>query len=164
MRDHFLRFAGYNRWANRRLYAAAAMLSDAQWREDRGAFFGSMRGTLNHVLVGDRVWMHRFSGGTGPMPSALDEILFDDLPSLRAAREEMDGRIEAFVAGLSPEVSEVCAYRSMAGVPDERPLAQLLTHFFNHQTHHRGQAHGLLSGFGMDPPSLDMIVYMRERP
>ena len=80
-------FAGYNAWANERLYAAAAKLSDADYRADRGAFFKSVHGTLNHLLVGDRIWMQRFTG-RGEAPTQLGMILFDDLPALTAARRQ----------------------------------------------------------------------------
>src|SRR6516165_3773836 len=99
MKEHFRQFAAYNAWANRRLYAAAAELSDQDYRADRGAFFRSMRGTLNHLLVADRVWMQRFTG-EGQAPDRLDAILHDDLASLRTARAAEDRRIVAYVEGL----------------------------------------------------------------
>ena len=92
--------AGYNAWANRRLYDAAAGLADADYRADHGAFFGSVHGTLNHLLVGDRVWMHRFTG-EGPSPARLDEILYEDFAGLRDAREQEDARIAAYVGSLA---------------------------------------------------------------
>ncbi len=82
MTERYRMFAGYNAWANERLYAAAAKLTDAEYRADRGAFFKSVHGTLNHLLVGDRIWMQRFTG-QGEAPARLDTILFDDLASLR---------------------------------------------------------------------------------
>jgi uncharacterized damage-inducible protein DinB len=93
MESPFSMLAAYNSWANRRLYEAAAALSDADYRADRGAFFKSVHGTLNHLLVGDRIWMKRFTG-EGDAPTKLDAILFDDLPSLRSARVAEDARIE----------------------------------------------------------------------
>jgi uncharacterized damage-inducible protein DinB len=92
MKPIFEMLAGYSEWANRRLYDAAAGLDDADFRADYGAFFGSVHGTLNHLLVGDRVWMHR-STGEGPSPARLDEILYEDFAGLRAAREQEDARI-----------------------------------------------------------------------
>ena len=99
MRQHFMMFAAYNQWANRRLYDAAAELGEEELRRDMGAFFGSMLGTLNHILVADRVWMKRFTG-QGDAPAALDTILHGDFPALRAAREAEDLRILDWVAGL----------------------------------------------------------------
>ena len=85
MKARYQMFAGYNAWCNERLYAAAATLSDADYRADRGAFFKSVHGTLNHILVADRIWMRRFTG-EGPQPTALDQILYDEFASLREAR------------------------------------------------------------------------------
>lgn len=162
MKSHFVTFARYNRWANRRLYAVAAELSDAQFREDRGAFFGSLRGTLNHLLVGDRVWFNRFTG-EGVNPPSLDTILHDRFDELRTAREAEDERILAVVNGLDESrLDRPFAYRSMDGSPVELPLGQLLAHVFNHQTHHRGQAHTLLTQFGRAVPALDLVYHLRE--
>jgi len=164
MKPHFLTFARYNRWANRRLYAAVAELDDAQYREDRGAFFGSLRGTLNHLLVGDRVWFNRFTG-EGAMPASLDAILHDGFAELRAAREAEDERIIGFVTNMDEtRLDRPFAYRSMDGTPMELPLASLLAHVFNHQTHHRGQAHTLLTQFGRKAPPLDLVYFLREMP
>ncbi len=163
MKTHFLTFARYNRWANRRLYAAAAELTDAQYREDRGAFFGSLRGTLNHLLVGDRVWFNRFTG-EGVNPPSLDTILHDGFEELRAAREAEDGRMIGFVESLDEtRLDKPFAYRSMDGTPVELPFGLLLAHAFNHQTHHRGQAHTLLTQFGCSVPALDLVYFLRER-
>src|ERR671927_1747556 len=100
MQSPFPMMAAYNAWANRRLYDAAAALSDADYRADRGAFFKSVHGTLNHLLVGDRIWMRRFTG-QGEAPSRLDAILFEGFSELRRAREAEDARIAAYVDGLS---------------------------------------------------------------
>ncbi|HYD67035.1 DinB family protein [Azospirillum sp.] len=162
MKAHFDTFARYNRWANRRLYDAVAELSDAQFREDRGAFFGSLRGTLNHLLVGDRLWFGRIEG-TGPMPTRLDEILHDRFDDLRAAREAEDERILRVVGGLDEaRLAATFAYRTIKGEACEQPLAPVLAHVFNHQTHHRGQAHTLLSQFGREAPAIDLIYFLRE--
>ena len=163
MRDHFATFARYNTWANRRLYAAVAGLSDAQYRENRGAFFGSLQGTLNHVLVGDRAWLARITGeATAPM--RLDQILYDDFAALRAARFAEDERIERVIAGLdTARLAGTVVYRNMRGDQLEQPLAQILAHVFNHQTHHRGQAHTLLTQVAGAAPELDLIFFLRER-
>jgi uncharacterized damage-inducible protein DinB len=157
-------FAAYNAWANRRLYAAAAELSDEQFRADRGAFFASVRGTLNHLLVADRIWMRRFTGEGETYPR-LDVVLFVALPELAEAREAEDARIVLYIDGLTEtDLLAGMRYGNMAGKRFVHPLATVLDHFFNHQTHHRGQAHGLISGFlGNDAtPSLDLLLYQRE--
>src|SRR5690348_13696067 len=101
MKSLFEMLAAYNAWVNERLYDAAGRIPDAEYRKDRGAFFGSLHGTLNHLLLGDRIWMHRFTG-EGEEPAELAAILFDDFTALREARREEDARIEAYIRGLSP--------------------------------------------------------------
>jgi uncharacterized damage-inducible protein DinB len=165
MTERYRMFAGFNRWANERLYAKAAELSDAEYRADGGAFFKSVHGTLNHLLVGDRIWMHRFDG-TGDYPTKLDAILFDNLPDLHAARRAEDERIARFMDGLDEKkLANPFTYRTIVNPKTiTQPLAPALDHFFNHQTHHRGQVHALLTGLrGRDfAPSLDLLVFQRE--
>ncbi|HTZ77044.1 MAG TPA: DinB family protein [Stellaceae bacterium] len=155
--------AAYNAWANERLYAAAALLPEAQYRADGGAFFGSLHGTLNHILVGDRIWMHVFTG-EGEKPRQLDAILCEDLPSLAAARRAEDARIAGYVGALTEaDLAGTVRYRTVRAPADiEQRLAPLLLHFFNHQTHHRGQAHALLTRHGGAVPSLDLLIFQRE--
>ena len=158
-------FATYNAWCNARLYDAAARLDDAGYRADRGAFFKSLHGTLNHLLVGDRIWMARFTGA-GEIPKSLDVILYDDFARLRAARVAEDGRIKRYIFSLSDaDLAGTIRFRTFVSPQEvEQPLAPALDHFFNHQTHHRGQAHALLSAaIGNDAtPSFDLIIYQRE--
>jgi uncharacterized damage-inducible protein DinB len=162
--DYFRTLARYNAWANARLYDAAAGLPDAAYRAPRGAaYFGSLHGTLNHILVGDRLWLGRIEG----VPSGidrLDAILYDDLPSLRAAREAEDRRIRDRLARTTEAgLAGVLRYRTIVGPEDrETSLALVWGHVFNHQTHHRGQAHALIKEAGREPPPLDLIFYLRE--
>ena len=163
MKTHYAAFARYNAWANRQLYDAAAKLSDADYRADRGAFFKSMHGTLNHLLTADRVWMHRFTG-EGPSPTRLDAIQHERLADLRVAREAEDKRIIAYLDGLSEQqLGGTIRYRRVS-TPEEfvQPLAPALAHFFNHQAHHRGQAHSILCSFGHRDLVLDLLAYQRE--
>ncbi|MCP5370243.1 MAG: damage-inducible protein DinB [Hyphomicrobiales bacterium] len=158
----FAVLARYNAWANRRLYAACADLSEADYMAPRQAFFGSLHGTLNHILVGDRLWLGRLVGDVPAIP-ALDTVLYDGFAALRAAREAQDAAAVAFVDGLSPaDLEAVLTYRTMAGEPQRTPVHWVLTHMFNHATHHRGQAHDLLSQVPADPPPLDLIYFLRE--
>lgn len=162
MHAHFRTFARYNRWANTRLYAAAAALPDREYRADRGAFFGSLHGTLNHILVGDRVWLARITGD-GEAPRRLDEILHDSLDGLTTAREREDARLISVVDDLDEaRLAETLRYANMSGMAQATPLAQVLAHLINHQTHHRGQAHAIISGLGRDAPELDLIYFLRE--
>lgn len=165
MKSRYQMFAGYNAWCNERLYEAAAKVPDADYRADRGAFFRSLHGTLNHVLVADRIWMRRFTGA-GEKPPSLDAILYEDFEALRAARRSEDTRIIRYIDRLDErDFLGVLRYRTVTNPQNmEQPLAPALDHFFNHQTHHRGQAHALLSAIlGNDgAPSFDLIVYQRQ--
>jgi uncharacterized damage-inducible protein DinB len=163
MKTRYTMFAGYNAWANRRLYDAAAQLSDADYRADRGVFFKSMHGTLNHLLTADWVWMRRFTG-EGPAPDRLDTINHEQLAGLRVAREAEDRRIAQYIESLDDTtLAGSIRYRRISS-PDEfvQPLMPALDHFFNHQTHHRGQAHSVLCGFGRRDLVLDLLAYQRE--
>ncbi len=165
MKSRYQMFAGYNAWCNERLYDAAALIPDADYRADRGAFFKSLHGTLNHILVADRIWMRRFTGA-GEMPPSLDAILHDRFEDLRSARRSQDVLINRYIDGLDQErLSGTLRYKTVTN-PQliEQPLAPALDHFFNHQTHHRGQAHALLSAIlGNDrAPSFDLILFQRQ--
>ncbi len=163
MSAYWRMFAAYNAWANTLVYEHATRLSDADYRADRGAFFKSVHGTLNHLLVTDRIWMRRFTG-EGEVAARLDAILYESLADLRAARIREDGRIMAFVAGLdaarlkAPLRYEPVTTRAQI----EQELETALAHFFNHQTHHRGQVHGLLTRLSGEGPVLDLAAYQRE--
>ncbi|MCK5771122.1 DinB family protein [Algiphilus sp.] len=156
--EHARRMAAYNRWMNERLYERCATLSEEERRRDMGAFFRSVHGTLNHILLADRVWMGRFLGEPF-VADSLDQELYADFATLRAEREREDARIIAWVEGLSPETleGELC-YTSMVNPEPRRyPYALTVSHFFNHQTHHRGQLTTLLMQLGHDPGVTDLI-------
>ncbi len=162
MKAHYAEFAAYSAWANRRLYEAAALLTDAEYCADQSAFFKSMHGTLNHMLVTDRIWMQRFTGD-GPTYDRLDTILHEPLEALRDAREAEDRRIAAWIGSLDDTaLNGVIRYRRVS-TPEEfvQPLAPALRHFFNHQTHHRGQAHMVLTTLGKEAPPLDLLYFQR---
>ena len=162
MLHHYRMFADYNRWANQRLYDACATLSDAEFRADKGAFFGSLHRTLNHILVGDRAWMKRLTG-TGPAPRALDEILFDAFAELRAAREAEDARIIDWLGALDDDaLSALVEYTPITSpTPVIQRRDRVLAHVFNHQTHHRGQAHAILTALGKPSLLLDLVYFQR---
>lgn len=154
--SHFQRMAAYNTGANRILYEACAALSDDERKQPRPAFFGSIHGTLNHILLGDRIWMTRFRGGEAPS-TGLDAILHEDFVELREARQTEDAGIEAFTGTLDGQgLTGAISYINNEGRTLKEPLPELLAHFFNHQTHHRGQVHGLLSQTAVAPPVLDL--------
>jgi uncharacterized damage-inducible protein DinB len=163
-KNHFAMMARYNGWANARLYAPARGLPDESYRKNVGAFFGGLHGTLNHLLVTDRIWLRRFTG-EGEHPAQLNAILFDDVPSLELARQAEDDRITRYVEGLSAEqIDQDFGYSTTKGVPQRFPLRHLLAHWFNHQTHHRGQAHCILTVLGVvEPTPLDLLAMHRDK-
>jgi uncharacterized damage-inducible protein DinB len=162
MRAYFQMFAGYNAWANHRLHAACALLDEADYKAERGAFFGSIHGALNHLIVTDRMWLARLRGEALP-PQGLDAVIFHDLSTLREARTHEDAALSSHVAALTEDqLAGAFRWTRVAdGSVVTQPLWATLTHVFNHQTHHRGQVHGLLSQAGIDPPSLDLPVFQK---
>jgi uncharacterized damage-inducible protein DinB len=160
---HFPLLAAYNAWANEHIYDAVQNLSDADYRADHGAFFKSVHGTLNHLLAADRIWMRRFTG-EGDAPNRLDAVLFEDLGDLHAARRAEDERIIAYVNGLTDaQLDGIIRYSTITNPAKvEQRLAQTLIHFFNHQTHHRGQVHALLTRIAGEAPALDLVFFQRQ--
>ena len=173
--DNYRFLARYNRWINQRLYGACETLNDEQRKQNRGAFFGSLHGTLNHLVVADQIWLRRFAqcgldnGVTLdslnatvldlPGGSRLDTLLFNDWQALRAKREQLDAAIEVWVTDMPdgyPQFS--MRYSNSKGVQRAHPAWQAMTHFFNHQTHHRGQASTLLTQAGVDIGVTDLIA------
>jgi uncharacterized damage-inducible protein DinB len=163
LKVHFDQLAAYNRWANGRVYVDAASLSDDVRKRPVGLFFGSVHGTLNHLLVTDYIWMRRFTG-SGPQPERLNQILHEDFAELRAAREQADERIFMFVTGLqSADYKQMLEYSNSTGRVYRQEMGAALTHLFNHQAHHRGQVHAGLTIAGIrEPSSLDLLVLQRS--
>jgi uncharacterized damage-inducible protein DinB len=169
--DNYGFLARYNSWFNGRLYAACEQLSDEKRKRDRGAFFRSIHGTLNHLVWGDQLWLKRFAEQGVEFPSLagglLDvpedavhaTVLYEDWSALRAKRVQLDAAIEEWVREMPPEFPlSTMAYANTKGVRREHPAWQALTHFFNHQTHHRGQVTALLAQAGVDPGVTDLIA------
>jgi uncharacterized damage-inducible protein DinB len=163
--DNFKALANYNEWANRRIYAAALELPDDQYRRTTGVFFGSLHGTLNHLLLADRIWLRRLTG-EGEHPDRLDAILFEDRSELTRARIQEDMRLKRVVDGYgAADLDKTVSYRTTSGKPHQQPLGDILLHLFNHQTHHRGHAHACYSILtGTEPPSLDLLMFQRGAP
>ena len=162
MKDAYVdTFARYNAWANERLYDACARLGDAEYRAPRRSFFGSIHATLNHILVGDRLWMSRIEGP--PLAYALNQILHEDFAALREARRAQDEALFSLVGNLPAErLDQPLAYANTKGTRFETPLRLVLGHIFNHQTHHRGQVHDMLSQTAVPPPEIDLIFFVRQ--
>jgi len=162
--------ARYNAWMNTRIYDVAGQLPPGELAAPRGAFFGSILGTLNHLVVADLIWLRRFAShrpsslALEPVlrmeaPQALDQVLHTELEPLAAQRRAIDAAITGWVAALEPaELEEPLRYANTKGEPFCRPFGSLILHFFNHQTHHRGQASTLLTQAGHDVGVTDLLV------
>jgi len=174
LRNHIALMAGYNQWMNARVYEAAGKLSQEDLAVDRKAFFGSLLGTLNHIVVGDTVWLKRFATHPArhraldpirsmPTPASLDQVLFNDFVPLRNHRERLDNIIKEWAASLKDaDLEHTLEYTNMKQVPARRSFAWLVLHFFNHQTHHRGQATTLLSQAGQDVGVTDLLMLIPD--
>jgi len=174
MTEYMQRMARYNRWVNRKLFAKVSELPDDAIAEDRDAYFASILGTLNHIMVGDIFWLGRFAAHESnrhalkdihgfPNPASLRDILYDDFSKLTTARERLDTLILHFSKTWSPELlAQPIQYRNMSKEKHERSLGSLLQHFFNHQTHHRGQTTHMLFHAGIDPGPTDLLVMLME--
>lgn len=153
--------ARYNHWQNGSLIAAASTLTDAQRREDHGAFFGSIHATFSHLLWADKLWMSRFADLEPPGGGITDSTtLFDAWDALISERQNFDRTIADWAAQLDPEwlQRELTWWSAAAKRELRRPLSLLLTHFFNHQTHHRGQIHAMLTAAGAKPGDTDLML------
>jgi uncharacterized damage-inducible protein DinB len=155
--------ARFNQWVNRQLYDKVATLDEAAYRSDCGIFFGSIHRTLNHLLVVDRLWLGRITGTDRGIRS-LDQVLHDDLPSLRAAREEEDRGLIKLLDEMPEEKIE--AMVRFTTVKRDRHMEartrDLLSAMFNHQTHHRGQIYAVLQQRGMSLPDIDLPFFLPE--
>lgn len=150
--------AEYNQWMNERIYSVCAELSDIQLRQDRGVFFKSIHGTLNHLLLADNIWLGRFLGEHF-IVDGLDQELYHDFEELRRSREEVDEKIKYWAEELSDEtLAGSLRYMSIFNpAPKACDMWLAVTHFFNHQTHHRGQLTAMLSQCGKDYGVTDII-------
>lgn len=159
--DYVRMMAAYNSEMNRRVYGAAASLTDTERRADRGAFWKSIHGTLAHILWGDSAWMSRFDGWPRP-PIPIDQSgrLVENFEELRSLREKADAEIEAWAERLDPAwlQADLTWFSQSTRHESRRNRGQLVVHFFNHQTHHRGQAHAMLTALGQDPGDTDLPI------
>ena len=168
--QHVRLMAEYNQWMNAKLYAAARQLSDDELGADKKAFFGSLFGTLNHIAAGDTIWLRRFGSHPAdfaalapvrdlPPPAGLSQLLFPDFDGLMAYRQWLDGVIVEWAGALAEaDLDHVLRYKNTRGDAFGRDFFSLLMHFFNHQTHHRGQATTLLSQAGVDVGDTDLLM------
>jgi uncharacterized damage-inducible protein DinB len=158
--DYVRAMASYNRWQNGNIYGAAGTLSDAQRKESRGAFFGSIHATLNHLLWGDQMWMSRFAGTPKPKGKGIPDSLgmYEDWAGLVRERQAFDQVILDWADGVSADwlAGDLTWFSGATGREVTKPKGLLVTHLFNHQTHHRGQVHCLLTQFGVKPGATDL--------
>lgn len=174
MKKNFELLANYNQWMNKNLYQAASSLSSTQLSENKGAFFGSVLATLNHILVGDTIWLKRFANHPAAFlsldyvrklqePAALSEVIYADFEALRHAREVLDDVIIQFsLEATNTDYNHFLEYQNTTGREFKDNFAYLVQHFYNHQTHHRGQVTTLLNQAGVDCGVTDMLVKIRE--
>jgi uncharacterized damage-inducible protein DinB len=173
--ENYRLLARYNQWFNASLLDACEGLTDAERKLDRGAFFGSIHHTLNHLLVADQVWLKRFyqcgqdqgwqATALGdrvldlPTGASLNSVLFDDWAAVRAKRLQLDAAIVQWLTDMPVDFAQsLMRYANSKGVQRAHPAWQAMTHFFNHQTHHRGQVTALLMQAGVDPEVTDLIA------
>ncbi len=172
--EGFVLMAKYNCWMNTQLFEAAATLDSAVLQADLGAFFKSIINSLNHILLCDTLWLQRFAGHAAqfksldavaalPKPQHLDQVIYLDFEYLWLARKHMDRTISAFCAELSnAALAQPLRFETTGGTPTRMNFAALLQHFFNHQTHHRGQVTTLLSQQGLDVGVTDLLALIPD--
>lgn len=168
--DHVRLMASYNAWMNVKVFEAAMKLPDQELAANRKAFFGSILGTLNHLAVTDTLWLKRFAAHPAghaelepirrlPAPGSLNQILFADIRSLSVHRNMLDDAITGWAASVTDaDLDHVLHYANTKGVVSDRSFFSLVMHFFNHQTHHRGQATTLLFQAGIDVGVTDLLA------
>lgn len=157
--DYCQTMARYNAWQNKSLVMAADTLTEEARRADRGAFFGSIQGTLSHILWGDIIWMSRFAAWEAPEGGIPESPqLFSDWEVYKLTRQNADDRMLSWAMTLKPADfdGDLSWYSEAAEREITKPRALLLTHLFNHQTHHRGQVHAMLTSAGAKPGPTDI--------
>jgi uncharacterized damage-inducible protein DinB len=160
-KHYAITMARYNAWQNRSLYACAGALSPEARTMERGAFFGSIHATLNHILWGDQMWMARFDGAPAPSVGVQGSVaMFEAFEALAQARLKLDERIASWAQRLDPAWLEgdLAWFSGVLKRDISKPKALLVMHFFNHQTHHRGQAHAMLTAAGAKPEDTDLML------
>lgn len=174
LKDHFELLSIYNQWMNSKVYESANLLSAIDLTKDRGAFFGSILRTLNHILVGDSIWLKRFATHPScvstlqeianlPNSTSLRQTVFDDIGSLSEHRAWLDRHIISWVAELTEsDLNFILNYHNTKRIPANKRYSSLVLHFFNHQTHHRGQVSALLSQAGAEVGVTDLLGLIPE--
>ncbi len=160
---YFRTLSAYHRWAFERLYNQVDRLSDGQYHQDRGMFFQSVHGTLNHILLVERLWHGRFVGKPYAV-DGLDQELEVERTRLRDALFEQCDTWDDYIASLSEtDITGILKYQNLQGRELEMPLVYLLGHVFNHATHHRGQISVALTQAGLEAPEMDLPYHLLAR-
>lgn len=164
-RDYCVMMARYNAWQNTQLHDCLKGLDLGELKQDRGGFFGGILETLSHIAWADLLWMARLDQGPGPsVPAQEHTTLFASLGEWNAERFRLDGRIRAWTQSVTHvDLAGTLCWESqdLKGTVT-RPVTQCVVHMFNHQTHHRGQIHGMLTGMGMAAPVSDLAFLTEE--
>ncbi|WP_131668660.1 DinB family protein [Psychrobacter pygoscelis] len=177
LKPHFQLLADYNASMNQKICASIAELSDDALWQDKGAFFASILGTLNHIMVGDLIWLTRFNGHPNDangfnalsqlseftLPSQLTQTLYNSKEDYTHSRLELDSIIIQFIKELAEvDLSQSLTYTNSKSAQFSKPFSQLLLHLFNHQTHHRGQVTTLLKQMDIDVSETDLLVLIDQ--
>ena len=176
LKSHFELLSVYNQWINSKIYKTAGQLCATELTKDRGAFFGSILGTLNHIIVGDIIWLKRFATHPSCLdslrevaglenPTGLDQVAINDFGALAEHRFWLDGKIINWLTELTEaDLDFILSYHDTEGFPANKRYSSLILHFFNHQTHHRGQLSTLLSQAGLNVGVTDLLAQIPEEP
>lgn len=160
--DYVRRMARYNRWQNEQLQERLAEVPAPLLKQDQGAFFGSILGTLNHILWGDQMWMSRFDTRLPKPDAGIPEspALHPTLAAWGAARVSMDGQIAQWARTLRAVdlAGELRWYSGALNRDVRKPFALCIVHLFNHQTHHRGQVHAMMTRAHISAPVSDLFA------
>ena len=163
-----LLLANYNTWVNTQIFKLCGQLSDSDYRLDRGVFFGSIHHTLNHLLLVDMLWLARLKREPIEHIHSLDQVLYDDFETLTRVRQQYDQKLIDYVESLKDDDLETSVpYTRMTGQQGQGEIQQTLLTLFNHQTHHRGQIHAMLTQSGIDRhdmPGIDIVDYLASVP
>jgi len=165
--DYCVTMARYNAWQNKQLRSFVEQMSDAALRKNRKAFFGSIFETANHLLWADLMWMARFDGGVAPDLPIAQSVEMTPTPAVWAGdRYRADARILRWAETLHAVdlYGDLTWYSGVAKREMSRPIGQCVMHFFNHQTHHRGQLHAMLTAAGSDAPVSDLAFMPKDGP
>lgn len=162
MQQYLAKLSRYHRWATEKLFDSVALLSEEQYRSQKGLFFGSVHGTLNHLLLVDQLWLSRIEGQPYPITDLSHEIETDAKMLETALLNQCDLWFRTCAAMTDRRLAQNIKFRNVAGEADRMNTADLLMHVFNHGTHHRGQISAVLVEFGVPVPEMDYYYFVNK--